>query len=257
MEGEDILTFVTIIRDFLNNISAKDITSVESWEASGRLCNPSPNLPFQLLTLSPLSLRRRTANMSPNLMALFGKPAVSSTNPTIEPGSPNWSAPSKFGLNNSSPIFVTVSAKAATNSSSRSVDSPKAMHRQMGGAKDEDGDADVAEPKNSPLLSAPTKDTKDDKGEEKDVEAKEQEGPPTEEGEGEEDDDDYDDDDDEEEEEEEEPRQITMSLNLMRALGLDTTGSPPPRFFSFFPTFSPYLPLFPLRHGSGNRLETT
>ena len=36
LESDDILTFVTIIRDFLNNITANDITSVESWEASGR-----------------------------------------------------------------------------------------------------------------------------------------------------------------------------------------------------------------------------
>ena len=185
--------------------------------------------------------------MSPNLLALFGKPAsVSSIN--IQPSSPNWRAPSKFGLNNSSPIFVTVSAKAAANSSSSNFNSsPQATRRRVDLAKSADGgakgvddvSADVAEPKGSPGSAFPhrshtseSKDLKDDKGgddgdsinrreEKEDKGTKEEQG----EEEEEEEESDYDDDDEEEEEDDDAGMpKITMSLNLMRALGLDTTG---------------------------------
>ena len=183
-------------------------------------------------------------------MALFGKPA-SISNIGLQPSSPNWRAPSKFGLNNSTPVFVAVSAKGTANSNSsphissrKSVDQAKERH--AGSAKDEDDvGVDVAEPKGSPnaypthSLTSESKDLKDDKDdgedskgreEKDDQDMKEVQRQPMDEGGQEEDDEsDYEDDDDEEEEDEldehgEPKRKITMSLNLMRALGLDTTG---------------------------------
>ena len=150
-----------------------------------------------------------TANMSPNLMALFGKPL----NPKITPKASalatekSWKPPSAAGLDNSEPIFV--SAKSA----SQYFYDKQGEAEASTATSTETAPPPMAEPKESPPMTRHSSAASSKHGSEKG-------------GDDDEDDDDdgdyYYDEDDEDEEEYTPP--ANMSLNLMRALGMDTTG---------------------------------
>ena len=206
VDNDDVLVFMDIIRDFLSTITPKDVTSMENWEVP--------------------------ANMSPNLLVLFGKPlahderkpvdgktAGGGTTPraTID----TWKAPSKWGLSNSEPIFVSAKSAAQyitqrdlhSDGDDKLADSGKTTP-QAGG----DSSPPKAETKSDPQDNGGSTSSlhrHDSKNSRKSGD----------EGEGD-DDSDYDDDDDDYEDEgdDELPKGMNMSLNLMRALGLDTTG---------------------------------
>jgi hypothetical protein len=154
LDDEDLLNFITIIKLFFKSVTAKDIASVENWE--------------------------NTTNLSPNLLALFGKPR-SEAKSTASLGS--WRAPEKYGLDNSERILP---AKSQFKAESKDE-------------YEDEKEVDVADAKTMSRDDSEYDDDDDD------------------------DDEDYEDDDDARSESDV-LRLENMSVNLMRALGLDTTG---------------------------------
>lgn len=194
VDGDDILTFMGIIRDFFTTITPKDITNMENWEVS--------------------------ANMSPNLLALFGRPSkAGDDNKPAEPHNnrssfraiDSWKAPSKWGLGNSAPIFVSAKSAAQYTTSQRDI-------------RDDDDDKPAKSNMTSPhAVSDPSPAAAESK-----IESSESVSSinryDCKSAKGSVDDEDDDDEEDEDGSESELPKGMNMSLNLMRALGLDTTG---------------------------------
>jgi len=152
-----------------------------------------------------------TANMSPNLLALFGKPTTPHATPkaaaALNARYMSWKPPSKAGLDNSEPIFVSAKSASQYTHDKHVEESPV--------TSTETTPPPMAEPKDSPKMSRQNSAGSSKRNSEKGGDDDEDED---------DDDDDYYYDEDEEGEEEEYTPPANMSLNLMRALGMDTTG---------------------------------